>query len=244
MSIERAQSVLHDARRVLVFTGAGVSAESGVPTFRGGGGSAVWRGMDAMELSSARMVGDDLTLVWEWFEYRRGLLTACVPNAAHETIAAWTDSFDTVTLVTQNVDGLHEKAGSRDVLELHGNIWRGRCLNCGERSRLDETPLPELPPRCAICGGLLRPDVVLFGEYLPVEVFERATSAAETADVCVVVGTSALVFPAAELPMIAARRGATVIEVNPEPSGIGGARSIMIEGRAGDVLPQLWTRRS
>lgn len=239
MSIESAHAILKGARRVLVFTGAGVSAESGVPTFRGGGGSAVWRGMDAMELSSARMVGDDLRLVWEWFEYRRGLLTACAPNAAHFSIAAWARRFDDVTLVTQNVDGLHDKAGSRDVLELHGNIWRGRCLNCGARERLDETPLPELPPPCAACGGKLRPDVVLFGEYLPADVFERAVAAAECADVCVVVGTSALVYPAAELPMLAARRGATVIEVNPEPSGIGGARSIMIEGRAGDVLPLL-----
>lgn len=239
MSIETAKASLDSAGRVLVFTGAGVSAESGVPTFRGGGGSAVWRGMDAMELSSARMVGDDLKLVWEWFEYRRGLLTACSPNAAHLAIAGWADRFDDVTLVTQNVDGLHDKAGSRDVLELHGNIWRGRCLKCEARARLDETPLPELPPACPACGGKLRPDVVLFGEYLPSDVFDRAVAAAERADVCVVVGTSALVFPAAELPMVAARRGATVIEVNPEPSGIGGAGSIMIDGRAGDVLPLL-----
>ena len=239
MSIESARAVLDGARRVLVFTGAGVSAESGVPTFRGGGGSAVWRGMDAMELSSARMVGADLKLVWEWFEYRRGLLASCAPNAAHEAIASWAGRFDDLTLVTQNVDGLHDKAGSRDVLELHGNIWRGRCLSCEARERLDQTPLPDLPPTCRGCGGNLRPDIVLFGEYLPVDVFERATTSAESADVCVVVGTSALVYPAAELPMIAARRGATVIEVNPEPSGIGGSRSIMIDGRAGDVLPLL-----
>lgn len=239
MSIERAQAVLAEARSVLVFTGAGISAESGVPTFRGGGGTAVWRGMDAMELSSARMVGNDLTLVWEWFEYRRGLLAQCAPNPAHAAIAAWSSRFEKLWLVTQNVDGLHDRAGSRDALELHGNIWRGRCLACSAKVRLDETPLPALPPPCATCGGNLRPDVVLFGEYLPVDVFEQATAAAEIADVCVVVGTSALVFPAAELPMIAARRGAEVIEVNPEPSGIGGARSIMIEGRAGDILPLL-----
>ncbi len=239
MSIERAKAVLDGARRILVFTGAGVSAESGVPTFRGGGGSAVWRGMDATELSSARMVGSDLNLVWEWFEYRRGLLASCGPNPAHQTIAEWADRFSDMTLVTQNVDGLHDKAGSRDVLELHGNIWRGRCLACGALERLDDTPLPEVPPSCSTCGGKHRPDVVLFGEFLPEDVFKRASAAAERAEVCIVVGTSSLVFPAAELPLVAARNGASIIEVNPEPSGIGGPLSIMIEGRAGDVLPRL-----
>lgn len=239
MSIESAKRILGDARRVLVFTGAGVSAESGVPTFRGGGGSAVWRGLDATELSSARMVGSDLKLVWEWFEYRRGLLASCEPNPAHRAIAAWGDRFSDLTLVTQNVDGLHDKAGSRGVLELHGNIWRGRCLECRGLERLDVSPLPELPPICSACGGKHRPDVVLFGEFLPEDVFARATAAAERAEVCIVVGTSALVFPAAEIPLVAARNGASIIEVNPEPSGIGGPLSIMIEGRAGDVLPRL-----
>jgi len=185
------------------------------------------------------MVGSDLKLVWEWFEYRRGLLASCGPNPAHQTIAEWANRFSDMTLVTQNVDGLHDKAGSRDVLELHGNIWRGRCLACGALERLDDTPLPEVPPSCSTCGGKHRPDVVLFGEFLPEDVFKRATAAAERAEVCIVVGTSALVFPAAELPLVAARNGASIIEVNPEPSGIGGPLSIMIEGRAGDVLPRL-----
>src|SRR6185503_18174771 len=141
-------------------------AESGVPTFRGGGGTAVWRGMAATDLSSAAMVGSNLPLVWEWFEYRRGLIAACQPNPAHRAIAAWQDRFKSLTLVTQNIDGLHPKAGSRDVLELHGNIWRGRCTRCGAVEELATTPLAEIPPLCASCGAPLRPDVVLFGEYL------------------------------------------------------------------------------
>jgi NAD-dependent deacetylase len=222
---------------VVVLTGAGVSAESGVPTFRGGAGTAVWRGMAATELSSAAMVGSNLGLVWEWFEYRRGLIAACEPNPAHRAVAAWQDRFASLTLATQNIDGLHAKAGSRDVLELHGNIWRGRCTRCASVEELAATPLAEVPPACSACGAPLRPDVVLFGEYLPAGVFDRAAAAAERADLCFVVGTSAVVFPAAELPAIAARAGALVVEVNPEPSGVGGRDAVVLAGPAGEVLP-------
>lgn len=239
MSLERAREVLRDAQRVVVFSGAGVSAESGVPTFRGGGGSAVWRGMDAVDLSSAAMVGSNLKLVWEWFEYRRGLLAACAPNPAHYAIASWKQRYRSLTLVTQNVDGLHTRAGSEDVLELHGNIWEGRCSRCRAVTDLSACPLPELPPACPGCGSPLRPNVVLFGEYLPADVFERAVAAAGEADACVVVGTSALVYPAAGIPEHAARSGATIVEVNPEPSGIGGSAAISIMGKAGEVLPLL-----
>ncbi len=238
MDLERVKERLAAAERVVVLTGAGVSAESGVPTFRGGGGTAVWRGMAATDLSSAELVRTNLPLVWEWFEYRRGLLSTCEPNPAHDTIAAWQDRFDDLTLVTQNIDGLHAKAGSRDVMELHGNIWRGRCTGCGDRTDLAETPLAEIPPPCPHCGSALRPDVVLFGELLPDGIFERAVAAAARAEVCFVVGTSAVVYPAAELAPIAAGGGALVVEVNPEPSGTGGPRSVVLAGRAGELLPQ------
>jgi NAD-dependent deacetylase len=234
MELERVKAHAATARRVVVLTGAGVSAESGVPTFRGGGGTAVWRGLPATTLSSAEMVASDLPLVWEWFEYRRGLIASCAPNAAHEAIARWQDRFDDLALVTQNIDGLHAKAGSRDVLELHGNLWRGRCTACGRREELPATPLPEIPPRCGSCDAPLRPDVVLFGEYLPAGVFERAAEAAEAADLCFVVGTSSIVYPAAELPAIAARNGALVVEVNPEPCGVG---TVALAGKAGEILP-------
>lgn len=237
MDVRRVRELAAQAERVVVLTGAGVSAESGVPTFRGGGGAAVWRGMDATELSSAAMVASNLTLVWEWFEYRRGLLASCVPNAGHSAIASWQHRFASFTLVTQNIDGLHEKAGSRDVLELHGNIWRGRCAACGTIENLERTPLPSIPPLCQACGAPLRPDVVLFGEMLPVGVFDKAAAASAEAELFFVVGTSAVVYPAAELPAIAARAGAVVVEVNPEPSGIGGSTSIVLAGTSAETLP-------
>ena len=239
MELDRVRAEVAKAERVVVLTGAGVSAESGVPTFRGGGGAAVWRGLPATTLSSAEMVASDLNLVWEWFEYRRGLIASCAPNPAHEAIARWQTRFPGFTLVTQNVDGLHQKAGSRDVLELHGNLWRGRCTRCRMVAELPETPLGEIPPTCPACASALRPDVVLFGEMLPPGAFERAAQAAERADVFFVVGTSAVVWPAADLPEIAARRGAFVVEVNPEPSGAGGARAVALAGKAGELLPEI-----
>src|SRR5687767_7147291 len=165
-----------DARRVLVLTGAGVSAESGVPTFRGGGNSAVWKGMPFDVISSARMVERDLPAVWEWFDYRRDLLQALNPNRAHHEIATWQDRFCEFTLVTQNIDGLHQKAGSRDVIELHGSIWRVRCVGCHTRFEiLSSQPRAKT---CPDCGEPVRPDVVLFGEILPAGAFERAAAAA------------------------------------------------------------------
>lgn len=237
MDLQRVQESAAKAANVVVLTGAGVSAESGVPTFRSGADTVVWKGLDAAELSSSRMVADNLPLVWEWFEYRRELISACKPNAAHFSIAEWQQRFPKLTLVTQNVDGLHAKAGSQDVLELHGNLWRGRCLACGERAMLQQTPLDEIPPRCPGCASPMRPDVVLFGELLPIGVFERAADACRQADLCFVVGTSSVVYPAAELPQISGRAGALVVEVNPEPSGICGRDGVELAGKAGDILP-------
>jgi NAD-dependent deacetylase len=237
VDLERVRARVASARSVVVLTGAGVSAESGVPTFRGGGGTAVWRGMAATDLSSAAMVSSNLPLVWEWFEYRRGLLASCAPNPAHAAIAAWQDRFPRFTLVTQNIDGLHAKAGSREVIELHGNIWRGRCTRCRRAAELPETPLPALPPLCAACDAPLRPDVVLFGELLPPGAFEAAAAASAEADFFFVVGTSAVVRPAADLPILAARAGAFVVEVNPEPSELAGFVDVALAGKAGEVLP-------
>jgi NAD-dependent deacetylase len=237
VDLERVKERAAQAKRVVVLTGAGVSAESGVPTFRGGGGTAVWRGMDATELSSAMMVASNLPLVWEWFEYRRGLLAPCMPNPGHEALASWQTRFPSFTLVTQNIDGLHSRAGSSDVLELHGNIWRGRCTRCRRSAELPATPLAAIPPTCDECGGALRPDVVLFGEYLPATVFEAAVEASTEADLFFVVGTSAVVRPAADLPVLAANRGAFVVEVNPEPTEISSWADAVLVGKAGEILP-------
>ncbi|HEY0407156.1 MAG TPA: NAD-dependent deacylase [Pyrinomonadaceae bacterium] len=225
------------AERVVVLTGAGVSAESGVPTFRGGGQSAVWKGMPFDVISSGEMARRDLRAVWEWFDYRRGILRTLSPNAAHLALARWQDWFNDFTLVTQNVDGLHQAAGSRSVRELHGNIWRARCVSCeARRERRVETE-EELPPVCHECGEAMRPDVVLFGEMLPAGAFGYAARKSAECDLFFVVGTSALVYPAASLPEHARRAGAYVVEVNPEETPLSGLCDESLRGKAGEVLP-------
>ncbi len=225
------------AERVLVLTGAGISAESGVPTFRGGGGTAVWKGMPFSLISSAEMLERDLAAVWEWFDYRRGLLQKLSPNPAHLSLARWQDRFDEFTLVTQNIDGLHQAAGSRHVIELHGSIYRMRCIECGARRDLRDEKGEARPPACLACGSALRPDVVLFGEMLPAGVFELAAEKAERCDLCFVIGTSALVYPAAALPEIASSAGAYLVEINPERTPLSGLCDEVLMGKAGEILP-------
>ena len=227
-----------EARRVVVLTGAGVSAESGVPTFRGGGQAAVWKGMPFDKISSAGMLERDLAEVWEWFNYRRDVIEKIAPNAAHHALARWQERFEDFTLVTQNVDGLHEAAGSRDVLELHGNLWRARCMSCRAAYDLrDRERQASKTFTCEECGNYLRPDVVLFGEMLPAGVFERAAMKARECELCFVVGTSALVYPAAGLPEIASAAGAYTVEINPEPTPLSDLCDEVIKGKAGEILP-------
>lgn len=226
------------APRVLVLTGAGMSAESGVPTFRGGGQSAVWKGMPFDQISSAGMLERNLPEVWEWFNYRRGVLETIAPNPAHHALACWQERFDDFTLVTQNVDGLHQAAGSREVIELHGNIWRARCLTCRAKYDLrDKKTDASRTLTCEECGNYLRPDVVLFGEMLPVGAFECAAGKARACELCFVVGTSALVYPAASLPEIASAAGAYTVGINPERTPLSDLCDEVIQGKAGEILP-------
>ncbi len=236
---EKLQRIFATAENVLVLTGAGVSAESGVPTFRGGGNTAVWKGMPFEIISSARMLERDLPVVWEWFNYRRERLQTLRPNPAHEAIAQWQQRFKHLTLVTQNIDGLHQAAGSRNVIELHGNVWRARCFDCGARHELRELRMDHDVPVCIDCGGHMRPDVVLFGEMLPPGAFERAAHEAEACELCFVVGTSAVVYPAASIPEIARAAGAYVVEVNPERTPLSDLCNEVLTGKAGDILPLL-----
>lgn len=224
------------ANNVLVLTGAGVSAESGVPTFRGGGDTAMWKGMSFDMISSAGMLARDLGAVWEWFNYRRGLLAALKPNPAHEAIAGWQTRFRDLTLVTQNIDGLHQAAGSRNVIELHGNIWRARCFECGSRHDVRELKFDDSVPVCFDCGGNFRPDVVLFGEMLPAGAFEAAAMKAEACELCFVAGTSAVVYPAASIPEIARAAGAYLVEVNPERTSLSDLCDEVLTGKAGEIL--------
>lgn len=227
-----------EAKSVCVLTGAGISEESGVPTFRGKDGLSMWKGMPFEVISSAHMVRDDLDEVWAWFDFRRERLAGCRPNPGHIAIAGWESRFErNFTLVTQNIDGLHRAAGSRDVIELHGNIHRAYCTKCGLRHEI--TSVPHTPDECTECGSRLRPDVVLFGEMLPMGAFDRATRAADECDICFVVGTSALVYPAASLPVIAKRAGAYLVEVNPEPTDLTEICDVSLRGKSGEVLPLL-----
>lgn len=239
---EQAITVLNKSRNVFVLTGAGISAESGVPTFRSGGGAMVWRGMPFEQLSSAETVEKDLPLVWEWFDYRRGVLRECSPNAGHRAIAGASKSgrFEEFTLVTQNIDGLHAEAGSDELIELHGNIHRARCLSCGHLKDLIEIGEDERPPVCPECFDSMRPDVVLFGENLSADAIIAARNAAVNCDVCIVVGTSALVSPANTFPQIAKVAGAMLIEVNPESTPLSPMCNFSIRGSAADVLPKLF----
>jgi NAD-dependent deacetylase len=232
---EELQSRFARAASVLVLTGAGVSAESGVPTFRGGGNTAAWKGLPFDVISSAEMVQRDLPGVWEWFDYRRDLLKGLQPNPGHAAIARWQRRFADFTLVTQNIDGLHQKAGSSKVIELHGNIWRTRCISCG--SRQEFSPAEKRPVACIDCGDVVRPDVVLFGELLPAGAFGRAAEKAAHCELCFVAGTSALVYPAASLPEIAKAAGAYVCEVNPERTPLSDVCDEVLTGKAGEILP-------
>ncbi|HQT94981.1 MAG: NAD-dependent deacylase [Acidobacteria bacterium 37-71-11] len=235
--VGRAAEALRAASRVVAFTGAGVSAESGLATFRGAGG--LWEGARVEDVASPDAFTADPVRVWRFYDQRRANAAKVRPNPAHMVLAAWQERFSAFTLVTQNVDGLHQGAGSRGVVELHGSLWRVRCTGCG-REREDRTaPLPELPPRCAACGAIERPGVVWFGEALPADGIVAAEAAVEACEVLVVVGTSAVVYPAAGLVGVAAAAGATVIEVNPEASALAHLAGVTLRGPAGAMLPQV-----
>lgn len=234
--LEQARQWLQTARSVTVLTGAGISAESGVPTFRGPGG--LWRQYRPEELATPEAFRRDPRLVWEWYDWRRRRIAEARPNAGHEALVRLEALRPRFTLITQNVDGLHDRAGSRRVLKLHGDIWMVRCLGCGRERRDERVPLPELPPRCD-CGGLLRPGVVWFGEALPPGAWDEAEAAARAAEVFLVVGTSAVVYPAAGLIPLAQASGARVIEVNLEETPFSSHLDCSLRGLAGEILPAL-----
>jgi len=236
--ITRASARLAQAGRLTVLTGAGVSAASGVPTFRGAGG--LWRHFRAEDLATPGAFARDPALVWEWYDWRRSLIAACQPNRAHEVLAAWSTAHRGFALLTQNVDGLHERAGTAQMTRLHGSIWTLRCWNeCGAAPWANrDVPLRPLPPRCPSCGAMARPGVVWFGEPLDPLDLARADQAS-TCDVFMVVGTSAVVHPAAGLIDLARVRGAFVIEINPESTPVSDMVDLSLRGPAEVVLDAL-----
>lgn len=223
------------SRNPVVLTGAGISAESGVPTFRGQDG--LWKNFRAEELATPWAFKRDPQLVWEWYDWRRGIISEKSPNSAHRALAELERRLENFAVITQNVDGLHTLAGSKKVLEVHGNIWRLRCLECGKVVENRDVPLGLLP-RCA-CGGLQRPDVVWFGEMLPEDVLEECFRCSDRADFFLVVGTSGIVQPAASFAMRAKGSVAFIVEVNIERTPLSPVADLTLIGRAGEVLPEL-----
>lgn len=235
--IEQAASLIASARRIALLTGAGVSAESGVGTFRDAQ-TGLWSRFDPQQLASQEGFAQDPDMVWRWYMHRLAIVEQAQPNPGHQAIAALERLIPEVTLITQNVDDLHERAGSSGVLHLHGHIGQFHCNECqapytlrpGDR----ESPMP---PGCIHCTGYIRPGVVWFGEMLPERALHRAWTAAERCDLFLVIGTSGVVYPAAQLPLIAKRSGSRVIEINPEASALSPWADVLLLERSGEVLP-------
>jgi NAD-dependent deacetylase len=234
---EVAEKILEGGRRNAALTGAGISVESGVPSFRGKGG--LWEKVDPMEFAHVDVFRKDPTKYWSIRGPFVRDLRSVKPNAGHEALARLEENGLLGAVITQNIDGLHQAAGSRNVIEFHGNIRRLYCMDCGGSIRSDDAPLEDNPPRCR-CGGVLRPDVVMFGEAIPVEPMERSHQAASGCTVMLVVGTSGVVQPAASIPVIAKRCGALIVEINPDETPLTELVSdVFLRGRAGEVLPRL-----
>lgn len=235
-ALAQARAWVASAERIMVLTGAGVSAESGVATFRDAL-TGLWEKFKPEDMATEAAYRKHPRMVWDWYQERRERVLQAQPNPAHLAIAALAKR-KAVMLVTQNVDGLHQRAGSEGVIELHGNLfankWLGGCGKCDVA-----TAVPGRPPRCATCGAMLRPGVVWFGEQLPLVANYRAEEAANTCDVCLVVGTSGMVYPAAGLPGLAKDHGAKVIVVNPEPSALDATADLVIHQPAGVCLPAM-----
>lgn len=231
---------LRQAKKVAVLTGAGISAESGVPTFRDAQ-TGLWARFNPQELASEQAFRQNPALVWEWYTWRREVIAKAKPNPGHQALVMLEERIPHFTLITQNVDGLHQRAGSgrrSPMIELHGNIFRTKCFS--ENLPVEAwQETEEKPPRCPRCGGLLRPDVVWFGELPPTQAWSSAVSAAITCDLFFTIGTSALVEPAASLPFYAARAGVPVVEVNPNPTPFTPSAAFVIAGTAGQALPTL-----
>jgi NAD-dependent deacetylase len=234
-------SSVDELQPFVALTGAGISAESGIPTFRGDGG--IWEQYRATELATPESFERDPELVWRFYNWRRELVSNCLPNQAHRTLAAIEIQLSDFTLITQNIDGLHQEAGSRQVIELHGSIWRLRCNDCGHKWQDMRSPIPEPVPTCPACSGLARPDVVWFGESLDFAVLQRAHQLSTRAKRMLVIGTSAVVYPAAELPLLGKTAGARLIEINVEDTPLTPFVDEKLRGPATKQLAAWWVQQ-
>ena len=227
---------LKKAKKAAVLTGAGISAESGVPTFRGENG--IWKKFRAEELANFDAFMKNPDMVWEWYAYRKKMMSEVNPNLGHYALVKMEEFYPDFTLITQNIDNLHRIAGSKRILELHGNIRRNYCIECKKQYDDEQLQLGGEAPRCS-CGGLIRPDVVWFGEMLPQNVLTEAFQAAESCEVFFSIGTSAVVNPAALLPLTAKNADALLVEINPEETVLTSTAHHHLHGPSGEILPQL-----
>ena len=234
---QRLIAKLRQADAVATFTGAGMSAESGVPTFRGEDG--IWKKFKPEELANFDAFMRNPDLVWEWYNHRKKLIADIQPNAGHRALAEMEKHHRRFSIITQNIDNLHRRAGSTTIYELHGNIERNYCIGCGKYFTNEEILSQQQVPRCSFCKNLIRPDVVWFGENLPEDEWNESVKAAEHADLFFSIGTSGVVFPAASLPAIAKKSGAYVVEINIEPTDLTPKADEVLLGKAGVILPQL-----
>jgi NAD-dependent deacetylase len=237
--LQTAAGFLSQAKNIAVLSGAGISKESGIPTFRDAL-TGYWENYEPEKLATRQGFLSDPPLVWRWYAERRRKLEEVQPNPGHYALATL-ETFKPVTIITQNIDGLHRLSGSSTVIELHGNLRHYKCLDCEKPTTIPLEDLREEPPLCGHCSGLIRPDVVWFGEYLPVDALRQAEATARSCDLMLVVGTSGLVYPAAGLPMLAKEFGATLVEVNPDETAITDRMDISLRGASGVVLPELVT---
>ncbi len=234
--IKKAQQIVKDSSSITVLTGAGISSESGIPTFREKEG--LWKNYNPEELASPHAFKANPKLVWEWYDWRRQIIAKAEPNPAHKALVKLEkNKKEGFTLITQNVDGLHKKAGNKNIVELHGNIWEIRCPSCNLFETNFEVPLTRIPPLCNRCGSLMRPNVVWFGEIIPMPLIDKSIYAIENSQVMLIVGTSGIVEPAASMGLMAKKTGKTVIEVNLNPTPNSSIYDFYIQGKAGEILP-------
>lgn len=233
---EKVVERLAQATSLLLITGAGISAESGIPTFRGADG--LWKNYRAEELATLDAFERDPVTVWQWYDWRRGIIGKAEPNPGHLAIKELEDMFENFLLITQNVDGLHGRTGIKNIVEIHGNLWRTRCTREGKISMLMDVPLKSIPPKCD-CGAILRPDVVWFGESIPPYALELSFNVLEQCDTLIVIGTSGVVYPVASFPQTVKDNGGYVVEVNVEPKPISAIADVSLYGNSGDILPMI-----
>ena len=235
--IIEAKEIIHNSSSITVLTGAGISAESGIPTFRGEQG--FWRQQRPEDIAIPQAFSRDPKFVWEWYDLRRQTIKEARPNSGHYAIVDLQNQKSNFSLITQNIDGLHQLAGSRHIIELHGNIWQIRCTKCGNVEENYEVPIKEIPPKCKKCRMLARPNVVWFGEMIPMAAIDRSLIAIEQCELMLIVGTSGVVEPAASMGLVAKQTGKIVIEVNLEPTVNSHLYDLTIHGNSGEILPLL-----